>query len=234
MRRARYVQKTLVVSVGMLTAILLVVLGCSAPPKAADSSAAPSASPDMTSDGLVRINSDAPGDLFLRPDHGIGGYDAIVVAPAFVHYRRSSERLDPDDEELYLVMLEQALIDEANSIGAPIENRTGQCVIKVGIGFLNVDLARSASAKILGEMILVVEYQDSLSGESLLRMTVPKRIERESGGMSRGDQIAESFERMIDEVDLATAVRSATATPSKPRPGCQGRLVGAGLPSVAN
>ena len=174
---------------------------------------------------------DAPGTLYLRPDHGIGGYDAIVIAPAFVNYRRTSARLDPDDEEVYLVSLEQAVVDEANSIGAPIEYAVGQCVIKIGIGFLNVNLARSASADVLGEMLLVIEYQDSLSGESLLRLMVPKKIFRESGGMSRAEQVSTSFDQMIDEVNITTALRSATAVPSKPRPGCEGRLLTAGPPS---
>jgi hypothetical protein len=190
--------------------------------------------PEMTRDGLIKVAMDGPGDLYLRPDHGIGGYDAIVIADAFVTYRRTSARLDPDDEEVYLVSLEQALVDEANSIGAPIEYAVGECVIKIGIGFLNVKLARSTSAEVLGEMILVIDYQDSLSGESLLRLMVPQKIMRESGGMTRAEQISVSFDRMIDEVDITNALRSATAIPSKPRPGCDGLLLNAGLPQGAN
>jgi hypothetical protein len=83
-------------------------------------------------------------------------------------------------------------------------------------------------------MILVIEYQDSLSGESLLRLMVPQTILRESGGMTRAEQVSASFDGMIDEVNITNALRSATATPSKPRPGCAGRLLSAGLPAEAN
>ncbi|HIF94107.1 MAG: hypothetical protein ABGX04_06215 [Myxococcales bacterium] len=225
----------------LLASMLVISLGCGgATSGGPDGSSASSGgaeaarAPEATRDGLIKVAMDGSGDLFLRPDHGIGGYDAIVIAPAFVTYRRTSARLDPDDEEVYLVSLEQALLDEANSIGVPIEYEIGECVIKIGIGFLNVDLAKSAAAEVLGEMILVIEYQDSLSGESLLRLMVPKTILRESGGMTRAEHVSASFDRMIDEVNITNALRSATATPSKPRPGCEGRLVNAGLPSGAN
>ena len=218
--------------VGLAT-IFLVGLGCGTTPDAASGRGSAGSSQETTRDGLIKVDAVIDGDLYIRPNHGIGGYDAIVVAPAFVNYRRTSARLDPDDEEFYLISLEQALVDEANSIGAPIEFEAGECTIKVGIGFLNVNLARNDSATVLGEMLLVIEYQDSLSGESLLRLMVPKQIEREPEGVTRADQISMSFDRMIDEVDVTTALRSATAVPSGPRPGCEGRLVNAGLPSVA-
>jgi hypothetical protein len=209
----------------------MVLAGCGTTPEAG--SGGGDGSPEMTRDGLIKVEGILDGDLYVRPDHGVGGYDAIVIAPAFVNYRRTSARLDPDDEELYLISLEQALVDEANSIGAPIAYEIGECTMKVGIGFVNVNLARDDTATVLGEMILVIEYQDSMSGESLVRLMVPKQIEREAEGVTRLEQIDASFERMIDEVNLSTALRSATAVPSKPRPGCEGRLVNAGLPSVA-
>ncbi len=246
MRNSMRVRNLVVI---LLTTVLGVGLGCGTTPESssdrtpdanananASANASASASSNTetrtTRDGLVLVKSDADGDLYLRADHGIGGYDAIVIAPAFVHYRRASPRLEPDTEELYLVSLEQALVDEADSVGAPVVYSVGECVIKIGVGFLNVDLARSDSAQVLGEMLLVVEYQDSLSGESLLRMTAPKRIERESEGVSRDEQVKRSFEQMIDEVNMTSAIRAATATPSGPREGCKGALLRAGLPDA--
>lgn len=224
----------------LLTSVSVISLGCggatsSGPDGSSMASAGGEAArPEKTTGyGLVPAAMDGPGKLFLLPDHGIGGYDAIVIAQAFVTYLRTSARLEPDDEELYLVSLEQALVDEANSLGAPIVYEVGKCVITIRIGFLNVDLARSASAEVLGNMTLFIEYQDSLSGEALLRLTVDKTIMRESAGMTRAEQVISSFERMIDEVNITNALRSATATPSKPRPGCDGRLLNAGLPAEA-
>jgi len=187
----------------------------------------------VTIDGLIRVESDGPGELYLRKDHGIGGYDAIAIAPSFVTYRRTSARLDPDDEELYLVSLEQSLIDIAEAAHVPIVNAAGECVIKVGAGFVNVDLARSDSAKILGRMTLIIEYQDSMSGQSLLRSVSNQMIKREAEGTSRDQQIANSFDRMTEEVDVISGLVAATRTPSPPRAGCEGNLVKARAAAVS-
>jgi hypothetical protein len=210
-----------------IAAVLVISLGlgCGTPaPKAApDTSNAPGQT--TTIDGLVKVETAGPGDLYLRKDHGIGGYDAIAVAPSFVNYKRASARLDPDDEELYLVTLEQTLIDIAEAADVPIVNAAGECVIKVGAGFVNVDLARSDSAKVLGRMTLVIEYQDSVSGQSLLRSVSNQKIDREPDGTSREQQISDSFDRMTQDVDVLSALVAATSVPSPPRAGCDGELV---------
>lgn len=187
---------------------------------------------DTTGDGLVRVETNKPGDLYLRDNHGIGGYDAIAIAPAFVNYRRSSTKLEPDVEDAHLAALEQALFDAAEDANVEIEYAAGNCVITVGIGFMNVMLAKSDRADVLAEMTLVIQYQDSVSGEALLRYIAPTRVEHEPEGVSREDQIRASFDRMIAEVDIITALRAATTSPSPPRAGCQGNLLKAGLPIV--
>jgi len=209
----------------MLAAPVLVGLGCTTTPGTERSGALGS---EQTFDGLVQTEIDAPGKLFLRPNHGIGGYDAIVVAPAFVNYKRGSAKLTPDLENAYLASLEQSVIDFADAANVPRVNGVGECVLKIGIGFVNVDLARSASAKVLGKMTLVLDYQDSTSRQSLLRYVADEKVERESGGMSREAQVRASFDRMIDDVDIITALRKATVVPSSPRPGCEGKLVSVG------
>ena len=217
--------------------MLFVALGCGTTGGGGEGAAAStnriasgkSGSVATTVDGLVRVETDGPGTLFLRPDHGIGGYDAIAIAPSFVNYRRKSARLDPEDEEVYLVSLEQALVDVAEAANVPVVKTKGDCVIKVGAGFVNVDLARSPNAKVLGPMTLVIEYQDSMSDQSLLRYAAQEKIEREADGTDREEQVARSFDRMIEDVDIIAALRKATVIPSKPRPGCKGALINAGL-----
>jgi hypothetical protein len=216
----------------LLTLIFIVSLGCGSTPDATTASAPAPPGLEMTPDGLIKVATEGRGSLYLRPGHGVGGYDSVVVAPAFVNYRRKSVRLDPEDEEAYLASLEQAAIDQAKEIGAPIVYQIGECTIKVGIGFLNVNLAKSESAEVLGEMLLVIEYQDSMSGESLMRVTIPQRIEREPEGVSRVDHVSMNFDQMIDEAAASAGLREATAIPSSPRPGCEGRLLNAGLPSA--
>ena len=208
----------------VLSVVLVVSLGCGTT-NSAGSGGSKRKSQDTTVDGLVRVDIEGRGNLYLRKDHGIGGYDAIAIAPSFINYRRTSARLDEIDEEVYLVSLEQSLVDIAEDAKVPIENALGNCVIKVGAGFVNVDLARSDSAKVLGRMTLVIEYKDSMSGESLLRYAAEEEIEKMAGGSSREEQIGDSFDRMIEEVNLIAALTAATSVPSSPRPGCEGTLV---------
>jgi hypothetical protein len=220
-----------------LTAVLVVSLGlgCGATSGTGTNSSkdnSNSKDENTTIDGLIKVESEGPGDLYLRKDHGIGGYDAIAIAPSFVNYKRTSARLDPDDEDLYLVSLEQSLIDIAEAAHVPIVNTAGECVVKVGAGFVNVDLARSDSAKVLGRMTLIIEYQDSVSGQSLLRSVSNQMIKREADGTSREQQIADNFDRMTQEVDVISALVAATRVPSPPRAGCEGTLVKARASAV--
>lgn len=215
----------------VLATVAIVSLGCST---TSGEGGAASHDARTTHDGLVQVDIDGPGKLFLRENHGIGGYDEIVVVPSFLTYARGSAHLDDELEEVYKVSLEQALVDAADAAHVPITYDVGNCVLKVGVGFVNVGLARSATADPLGQMTLVIEYQDSMSGESLLRYATDERIEREADGTSREDQIRKSFDKMISDINIIDTLRKATKVPSKPRPGCKGALINAGRPTAAD
>jgi hypothetical protein len=215
-----------------LTVILFGSLGCGSTegPKT-DSRSLVDAS--VTPDGLVKAPGGSDSEaLFIREAHGIGGYDAVVVAPSWIYYTRGSERLDPDVEKVYLASLEQALVDAAETANVPMEYLPGACVLKIGIGLVNVELEQSDSSDVIGEMMLVMEIQDSQSRQSLMRYMAPKRIEKEAEGVTREDQVHKSFDKMIEEVDIIVALRGATLVPSGPRPGCKGVLLDAGRVAV--
>jgi hypothetical protein len=218
----------------VLSVFLTGLLGCGTTSGTGGSDKGYDSSSRTTPDGLVEVDTEGPGHLFLRKDHGIGGYDAIAVAPSFVSYQRNSARIDPEDEEVYLVSMEQAIIDAARANNVEVVNEIGNCVIKVGGGFVNVQLADSAYSDELGRMTLVIEYQDSMSGESLLRYYAEEKIGREPEGVDRADHIARNFDRMISEMNPIESLRAATAVASKPRPGCGGKLIDAGPTTAAS
>ena len=130
---------------------------------------------------------------------------------------------------MYAASLEQAIIDVAEAANVPIVDTLGKCVIQVGAGFVNVQLADSDKADVLGRMTLVIEYRDSVSGQSLLRYYAEQYINRESEGTSREQQIGDSFDRMIEGVNIIATLRAATTVPSAPQAGCNGSLVNVGL-----
>ena len=82
-------------------------------------------------------------------------------------------------------------------------------------------------------MTLIIEYQDSMSGQSLLRSVSRQMVEREAGGTSRDQQLADSFDRMTAEVDVISALVAATRVPSAPRAGCEGKLVKARASAIS-
>ena len=216
--------------ISALTIVLTLGIGCGTTSGGEDPKGGKASS--ESPDGLVEVAIQGDGHLFLRQNHGIGGYDAIALAPAFVRYRRASARIDPEDEEVYLASLEQAVLDVARAAEVPLVNALGKCVIKVGAGFVNVELATSDTAEVLGRMTLVIEYQDSVSGQSLLRYYAEQYVNRESDGTSRDQQVADSFDRMIEDVNIIETLRAATAVPSEPQPGCNGDLINVGRPAA--
>jgi hypothetical protein len=210
--------------------VLALCVGCATPESNIRTRMVESA----TDDGLALAVSDEKGDLFLRENHEIGGYDAVAVAPAFFSYRRGSTRLDDDLKVIYLASLEQALYDAAEETGAEIVDEVNSCVIKIGVGLVNVDLARpGSSSDVLGKMTLIMEFRDAESDQSLLRFVRHESIDRESDGGDRRDHIRDNFDRMIESIDIVNTLRAARVRPADPRPGCDGDLLRVGPPDPA-
>ena len=180
-----------------------------------------------TADGLRAVDVDLPGRLFLRDDHGIGSYDAFIVPQATVAYARSSRRLPDDMETAFLASLEQSLIDASREAGIPVVDTPGACVLQVGLGFTNVKIERTATKK-LGEVVLVMEFRDTLSGESLLRYAAAHRIDRDGTGAPLSEQLALAFDEMVAELNVAGALRASGLADDVIRPGCNGTLASLG------
>ncbi len=207
-----------------------VALGCST------SGGSSSATVAANDDGLRAVSVDLPGQLFLRDGHGIGSYDAFVIPPATVEYARSSLRLPEEMEAGFLASLEQSLIDASDDAGIPIVDAPGACVLRIGLGFTDVRIERARSDR-LGEVVLVMEFQDTLTGQPLLRYATEHRIERDGTGAPLSDQLALAFDDMVAELNVARALRAAGLADEKVRPGCHGTLAAlgrkAGAPAVS-
>ena len=190
----------------------------------------------LTADGLQAVEVDLPGRIFLRESHQIGSYDAFTVPPATVAYARNSQRLPEEMEAGFLASLEQSLIDAADDAGIPIVDAPGQCVLQVGLGFTDVKIARGRSKK-LGEVVLVMEFRDTLSGAPLLRYAVDHEIERDGTGAPLSEQIALAFDDMVAEMNVAHALRASGLGGDTTRAGCNGTLAaigqGASPPAVS-
>ena len=67
--------------------------------------------------GCVETPGDVPGVLFIRPDHNIGSYDAFLIPPVEIHYKRRSKQLSGTMEEEFKSTLRASLVDAATAAG---------------------------------------------------------------------------------------------------------------------
>ncbi|MBW2426931.1 MAG: hypothetical protein JRG86_21995 [Deltaproteobacteria bacterium] len=180
--------------------------------------------PARTVDGLVHVQIDAPGVLFLRHDHRIGSYDALQIKPAWISYKRGSRRLATDMEEEFKQQLVQSLAELARAAAIPLVDSPGACVMAIEVGLLHLDLERSSYSESMGRLTLAMEFRDSESGDPLLRYATRNRIENPGEGVTRRRQLRESFKAMLDRMNLSVSLRGAGLADDEIRPPCQGTL----------
>ncbi len=208
-------------------AVLIASLGCETPAgssSGSDSKPRRSSKSSRTVDGLVETKIDMPGVLFIREDHGIGGYDAFVIPPVAVNYKRTSKRLSQELENELKTLLRDSLTDGATRSGVPIQEKPSKCAMQIGLALYNVSIARRSDTESLGEMTLVMEFRDSISGQPLLRYATKSRIENRPGGGNRVRQLRKGFDRMVAQMDLRNALVAAGLDDKARRPGCEGLM----------
>lgn len=178
----------------------------------------------VSQSGLVETEVDMPGILFVREDHGIGSYDAFLIPPAMLTYRRGSRELSEDLEQVFKAQLEQTLFDAADKAEIPIVREPGACVMVVALGLLEVDVERRSSADPVGQLTIAMEFRDSQSGEPLLHYEAAQSVANDRSGDEPGEQVMRGFDRMVREMQLAGALQAAGLSEDTIRPECDGLL----------
>ncbi len=100
----------------------------------ADATPAPLAAkgPERIGD-LVKVDIGSDGELFIREDHQIGGFDAVHFPLARIRYKTGSPTLSKQVENEFLALLEQSLIDSAEDGGFEVAERSCRCVLRVRV-----------------------------------------------------------------------------------------------------
>jgi len=193
----------------------------------------------ISHDGLLLApNPSGAGVLFVRPDHQIGSYDALMLDPVTVSYRRET-RLPPRAEtERIRRHLRSALERGIGRSGIPISGDPGTCVLRVGIFMLDTELfevpqdaaAKTSFVASWGRFVLVYELRDSLSGEALMRYAVKRSIPGGAYYGATGSRNWAAIEGAIDGM-LADLRESTTdllpETVGEARQGCQAGIASA-------
>lgn len=187
-----------------LMSLALAVLGaCSSGPRPIEYE--PSGGGPATTDGLYRVKSRAVGAVFLDPGAEFGAYDAVVIDPVSVSYkrgRRASSGLDTtrrvfelDDETMgrFQRIFQESFERELGQSDAfAVVSEPGPGVLRVSGHLVDLDVKvpqfRGGEAIFVldaGEMTLILDVRDSQSGEPLARIA-DRRLIRPPGAGNTG------------------------------------------------
>ncbi|MCR9096636.1 MAG: DUF3313 domain-containing protein [bacterium] len=178
---------------------------------------------------LVKVDIEADGELFIREDHRIGGFDAVYFPLATIEYASGSPTLNERTENEFLGLLEQSLVDNAESGGIEVADRAGRCVIRLQIAIEDLEIARRRRTGGTGDwasLTFAMELSDSRTGEPLARYAKPERIMSPGTGENRTELILANYAAILENIDLPAIVTGVTAEPSPPRDDCEGALAG--------
>jgi hypothetical protein len=176
---------------------------------------------------LVKVDIGSDGELFIREDHQIGGFDAIHFPLARIRYETGSPTLSKRVENEFLALLEQSLIDSAEGSGFEVAERSGRCVLRVQVAIEDVDITQRSRTGTSGDwatLTFTIELRDSLSGRALARYSKSERIMSPGTGGDRAELILANYAAILEGIDLPGMVTGVTATASPPRENCEGSI----------
>ncbi len=225
-------------SIGATTALLVSLLAMSIATacatsdtrstQTADATPVPAAAkgPERIGD-LVKVDIGVDGELFIREDHQIGGFDAVHFPLARIRYGKGSPTLPKRTENEFLGLLEQSLIDAAEGGGFEVAERSGRCVLQVKVAIEDVNISQRSRTGTTGDwatLTFVIELRESLSGRALARYSTSERIMSPGTGENRADLILANYAAILEGIDLPGVVTGVTASPSPPRENCEGSI----------
>jgi hypothetical protein len=176
---------------------------------------------------LVKVEIGSGGELFIREDHQIGGFDAVHFPLARIRYKAGSPTLSKSVENEFLALLEQSLIDSAEDGGFEVAERSGRCVLRVQVAIEDVNITQRTRTGTSGDwatLTFAIELRESLSRRALARYSKSERIMSPGTGEDRADLILAKYAAILEGIDLPGMVTGVTATPSPARENCEGSI----------
>jgi hypothetical protein len=213
-----------------LAALALVLGGCAADPERRPRPI----SVGKTPDGLARVSTRGPGDLFVKQNHPVGSYDDIMVATIGIHYAPGQDELTEEQEDVIFDRMVATLYDGV-ARGFSIAKQPGPCTVKMGVYLKDVDFYESRTSgsqtrfvSSYGAATLVFEFRDSTTDEALVRYGQRRSFGAgvDAGG-PRGpnlDLLGDTLEKMLEDVGVTLQEVLAPNVEGEAARGCQGNL----------
>jgi hypothetical protein len=181
--------------------LVLALLGaCSLGPRPVQYESGPA-----TADGLYRVKSNDLGALFLDPGAEFGEYDGVLIDPVSLSYKRDRRRssgldttrrvfeLDDDTVARFQRIFQESFVRElGRSRSFAVVSEPGPGVLRVSGHIVDLDVRvpafKGGEVNFVvdaGEMTLVLDVRDSLSGAPLARVA-DRRLIRPPGAGNVG------------------------------------------------
>lgn len=165
--------------------------------------------PDRTIDGLQRIRSSRVDLVYVAPGMSLAGYRRVLLDPVDVAFRRNWTRDHPEvtAEDIMRIRAEGARMfreefrRELEKGGYELTDEAAPDVLRVTASIVDLDIyapdTRTPGQRnyvvSLGEMTLLAELRDSVSGDILVRAADRERG-REFGDLQIANSVATSAE----------------------------------------
>ncbi len=206
----------------VLFAVSMMLGGCAATPL-------PAAAP-APEDGLLRADS-SHGELYLKVDHNIGGYDQAFFPPIQVSHHANRSGLHMRETVVLSVNLGQRLRARAAAGGIGVASAAGPCAMTMAFSIKDVEIdelmskiERGANVTFItsmGAVTLQVVIRDSLTDTPLLRFSERRKL---GGGQLRGSGRAGLLRGLEKTLDLLLADFALRLQETIPRSSHQNKI----------
>jgi hypothetical protein len=184
-------------------------IGCASAPEA-----------QREADGLVRIYSAKPGNLFVHPSRSIDDYDDVWLAEIGIQYAEGQEPLAEPDERRVRTMVADTVLEES-SLARLAARQPGPCTLQLGVHLAALSFPRPGvtGSRNRGSAVVVSEFRDSQTGEPVVRYGQRREL---ASASRRGpekpdlDQLGATVRGVLRDLDVAMG-KSLAADSAPPR-----------------
>jgi hypothetical protein len=186
-------------------------------------------------EGLQLVETVTRGRLFVKPDHHLGSYDGFMIEPIQLSYKRGQTQLTPEDAKSLGLRLRELLSTSISTGGLEVATKPHECIVGLRLEIFDLEMldlqehtgAATRFIESSGGAILVFEFRDSLSGETLTRYGQRRRLPggrvTSTGGLSSAGLVTRLGEGLVD---MGLALRKVIPTTTSFREGtsCTGKI----------
>ena len=159
----------------------------------------------MTVDGLYPVKHSRIDVAFAREGLDLGPYDAVMVAPVSIAYQRKSYELNEVQVERMGRYFSETLSEELSDNGYQLVTTPGANVLLLQASIVDLRINRPTKAPVgratvfaaeSGEMTLIGELKDSMSGQILVRFADrqrPRSYWAKSTSISEWSEVRRAF-----------------------------------------